>query len=102
MVVNLVLEVRTHGTVWRLPVPEAQTIVLWVAAEVDDDAHEQKADKRDNLDATEPELKLSENADAEQIDRKDWGRHQDFSPLTDSCDLLKTIKITRHMPHSQC
>lgn len=64
-------EVVAHGPVGVLPVPEADAVVPRVSAEVDDDAHEQQADERDDLDAAEPELQLAEHADTEQVDEED-------------------------------
>ena len=39
-----------------LPVPESISVVFGIAAKVDDDAHEEKTDERDDLQAAEPEL----------------------------------------------
>ena len=44
---------------------------LRVAAKVDDDAHEDEADERDDLDTAEPELEFTEHPDAKEVDSKD-------------------------------
>ena len=64
-------EVAAHGSIGVLPVAEAITIVVWVAAEVDDDTHEDEADEGNNLYGAEPELELAEYADTKEVDEKD-------------------------------
>lgn len=64
-VVDFGEKVGAHGSVRVLPVAETVAVVAWVAAEVDDDAHKDQTDKGHNFDAAEPELELSEYADAE-------------------------------------
>ena len=68
VVVHLTVEVRAHGPIWVVPITEPEAVVLGVPAEVDDDAHEDEADERDDLDAAEPELELAEDAYAEEVD----------------------------------
>ena len=45
---NLVEQVFAHGTVWSLPVPKPDTIVLRIPTKVDNDAHEEQADESDD------------------------------------------------------
>ena len=65
LVVDLGLDIRTHGPMWGFPVAETDAVVLRVTSEVDDDAHENETDECDDLDAAEPEFELAEDADAE-------------------------------------
>ena len=72
VVVHLAVEVRAHRPVRVVPVAEPDAVVPRVPAEVDDDAHEDEADERDDLDAAEPELELAEDAHAEEVHSEDW------------------------------
>lgn len=45
---DLVKQVLAHGTVRRLPVTEPKAIMVGVSTKVDDNAHEQKANKCDD------------------------------------------------------
>lgn len=67
LVMHFAEEVGTHGTVLVTPVAEADAVVAWIASEVDNDAHEDEADEGDDLDATKPELELSEDTDTQHV-----------------------------------
>lgn len=89
------LEVRAHGALWGLPVAESDAVVLRVSSEVDDDAQEQQTDQCDDLDTAEPELKLAEYPDAEEVHSEDYENDQYPSGKSKMEDLvLNTMKIT--------
>ena len=92
---DLIEKIVTHGTIGWIPVSEANSVVFGVSTEVDDDAHQEEPDKRNDLETAEPELKLAEYADTEQVDQEDYnhGQRNCQNPRW-SGDLLKVIKIT--------
>ena len=42
--------------------------MMWVAAKINDEAHQEKPDKCYHFDTTEPKFKLSKDSDTEEID----------------------------------
>lgn len=72
---------------WVFPVPESDCLLVWGAAAHDDETNEDKAHDGDQLDAGEPELRLAEEGNAENIQAEsdeeddgdpDGGRHRYF------------------------
>jgi len=68
---NNLLKVVAHGTVRRTPVAELDPIMRRIASSVDDQTHEDKANKCEDFDRREPELEFSEYPDAKKIYQED-------------------------------
>ena len=71
LVMHLFEEIGAHRTVFVAPVAKADTIVVWVSSEVNDNSHQNEANERDDFDTAEPELEFSEDTDTEHIDDED-------------------------------
>ena len=71
VVVDLCEEIRSHRSVWVLPVAEAIAIVVWITAEVDDNTHEDESDEGYHLYGAEPVFEFTEYTDAEEVYKED-------------------------------
>lgn len=49
------------------PVAETNAVMMWVAAKINDNAHQEQPDKCYHFDTAEPELELSKDSDTEEI-----------------------------------
>lgn len=58
-------KIFTEGSVGCSPVSEANTIVLGIAAEVDNESHQDKTNQSDDFDAAEPEFDFAKDANAQ-------------------------------------
>lgn len=67
LIVHTVKEVRAHRPVRVVPVPEADSVVAGITAEVDDDAHKYEPNEGNDFDAAKPELEFTENAHTKKV-----------------------------------
>ena len=62
---HLAKEVGPHRPIWMPPVAKAVAVVMWVATEVDNDTHDNEANKGDHLDTAKPKLEFAKYTNAE-------------------------------------